>query len=902
MRVVAYTTTGSIRFLGSTPGTPIARPAGLAAAASPARIARAFLARRASDFGIDSGTRNLSLRSARKASAGRSVVRFQQLHNGLPVFGGGLVVNLDRGGNVLSVNGDTLPTTDISVMPRVTSSVARQTALAVTARARGVPVSRLRASEPRLWIYDSRLTGGPGLDRPTLVWRIEVSGHGRRPADELVLVDAQLGVVALHFDQIDEARQRLVCDANNTEAQVPCSVPVRVEGGPPSAIRDVDDAYELTGAAGDFYRRMFGRDSLDNGGMPLVSTTRYCPKGYECPWRNAAWIPDAQQMAFGQGFASADDVVGHELTHAVVDHTSNLFPYYQSGAIDESIADTLGELFDQTYANGTDTAAARWLIGENAPGGPIRDMKHPTRLEQPDRMTSSYFTLDLRRADRGGIHTNSGVGNKAAFLITDGGTFNGRTVIGLGVEKAARIYYEVATNQLTPASDYGDLFYALPQACRNLVGTAGISAADCDQVVAAVNAVEMLDGLSYPRAADVCPGRGTLHDLFRDDLEDPARGNWTRQTRLGSNAWFYPQPAEGTYATSGHTNFWGWDQPDIADYSIAMTRDIAIPEAEAVYLHFKHAYSFANSGMRTFDGGVLEYSVDEGQTWNDAGFLLEKNGYDGVISPGLPEVVNPLGSVAAFVRDSKGYGSSRANLGPIAGKRVRFRFRIGTSGWSGDYGWFIDDVRIYTCSSHPPTATIGAPPTVAAGRFATWTISANDPAPDDQAGTFHYTIDWNGDGRADATVRHGRVLRLPHAYTHVGRYTVTVSAADHHGSVGRPARRTIVVRPPFEIASSSLALSRNGAVAVKVKALAANSRAATVTLRSASRIRIAKRSRFVLLGSAKQQLEAGKTTLVRVRLAAPERMLVERLETVSVRVTVAANGGHTARTLVLRAY
>ena len=58
-------------------------------------------------------------------------------------------------------------------------------------------------------------------------------------------------------------------------------------------------------------------------------------------------------------------------------------------------------------------------------------------MTQPD-------LLRRTRDDNGGVHFNSGVNNKAAFLMTDGGTFNGQTVTGLGIAKVARIYYEVA--------------------------------------------------------------------------------------------------------------------------------------------------------------------------------------------------------------------------------------------------------------------------------------------------------------------------------------------------------------------------------------------------------------------------------------------------------------------------
>ncbi len=33
------------------------------------------------------------------------------------------------------------------------------------------------------------------------------------------------------------------------------------------------------------------------------------------------------------------------------------------------------------------------------------------------------------------------------------------------------------------------------------------------------------------------------------------------------------------------------------------------------------------------------------------------------------------------------------------GQNIRFRFRIGADSTINDYGWFIDDVRIYTCDT-----------------------------------------------------------------------------------------------------------------------------------------------------------------------------------------------------------
>jgi len=184
-------------------------------------------------------------------------------------------------------------------------------------------------------------------------------------------------------------------------------------------------------------------------------------------------------MVYGDanGYALADDVVAHELTHGVTAYESGLVYYYQAGAINESLSDVWGEFVDQTNGAGTDTLAVKWQIGEDITGlGAFRNMADPTIFGDPDRIGSTNYDCDESyNNDNGGVHTNSGVNNKAAYLMVDGGTFNTYTVTALGITKVAKIYYEAQTNLLLSASDYNDLYNALQQACTNLVGTSGIT-------------------------------------------------------------------------------------------------------------------------------------------------------------------------------------------------------------------------------------------------------------------------------------------------------------------------------------------------------------------------------------------------------------------------------------------
>ncbi|MDQ3328814.1 MAG: hypothetical protein M3506_09875, partial [Chloroflexota bacterium] len=125
------------------------------------------------------------------------------------------------------------------------------------------------------------------------------------------------------------------------------------------------------------------------------------------------------------------------------------------------------------------------------------------------------------------------------------------------------------------------------------------------------------------------------------------------------------------------------------------------------YLRFDHAYAFEQGYFSYYDGGVVEYSINSGTSWVDAGSLFTSDGwgYQGAMESGYG---NPLGGRQGYVGSSDGYFSSRMNLTSLAGKSVRIRFRIGADVSGPGYGWFVDDIRAYTCaaSTRPvPSAT-----------------------------------------------------------------------------------------------------------------------------------------------------------------------------------------------------
>jgi len=566
----------------------------------------------------------------------------------------------------------------------------------------------------------------------------------------LVLVDAATAQVALYIDRTPEAKDRVVCDYANSYPNTLDGFPdcqtspdrgpiARREGGAATGNAQVDAAYEYSGHTYDFYASRFGRDSIDGQGMQIRSSVRVCMLGESCPMDNAFW--DGTQLVYGDGYTSADDVVGHELAHGVTEYSSNLYYAYQSGAINESMSDVFGELVDLENGAGTDTAEVRWKVGEDLPGGAIRDMANPNAYvqrcssscifnQQPDKMSSSsYYVGD---SDYGGVHHNSGVGNKAASLIVDGGTFNNRTVLGIGVDKAAHVYYRTLL-ALSSGADYGDLGAQLRASCGQLVGafladgsggTVSLTSVDCAQVDQAVLATEMdLVGRSSAPDARVCDTTETPSTIVADTMEDTASRRWAFVAADDNWGYAYPGNRDASrnfdYAHSGRSVLAGFTAEDsqqpgprpMTRYA-TLTAPVHVEAGRKTYVRFAHAYEMEvdPSTGKAYDGGRVEYRVDGG-AWTDAltgggsgtGILSTGGGYG---SKTLDPTSDPAGG-KAYTGSSRGYLTTRLDLSAFGGSRVEVRLAVVGDDTYGSY-WLVDDVTAYSCGSVAvPTAPVG---------------------------------------------------------------------------------------------------------------------------------------------------------------------------------------------------
>jgi Zn-dependent metalloprotease len=755
-KVAYHPATGRVRSLSGSASKPLSD--GIAAVASGRRrlssgdareVARRFMGRFGPLFGLQSPDEELRVASIRKRSTATpapsatpaavaggpgagsddatdtatssgpgagAVVRFQQLRGGVPVLGGEVIVQLSGTGEVLSATGEVLPSNSKArTKATISRAVARRTAAQWLAREAGRPASAATTDSEGLGLYDSRIMGGPALATPgaRLVWQIDA----RLPrtttleADHrLVLIDARGGYVLTAIARIADGLDRRVCDfRNKPKADFRCSSPfTRTEGQAFVGIADVDAAYRLMGVVDDWFRTRFGRDGIDDMGSPMMASVRFCPAS-GCPWRNAQWDWAAQQATFGRGWARADDIVAHEFVHGILDHEARLYYHYQSGAINEALADIFGELVDLDYAGGRDTTWTKWKIGEDTPVGVFRDLKDPTRRGHPDRVRSPLWHSGSR--DFGGVHRNNGVANKAAYLIASGGNFRDASIAGIGRTRMAQIFYAAMTTRLTSASDYLDLGDALNGACTDLAGSLGINFAHCKSVRDAVRATQMhLEPVKLPpRDAPVCATGERPVDVFFDDLEDADSGLWKKGRLAGKRTgWFYPpnpndKPAwDGTWASSGELNLYAPDRGRRSDTFMKLTQRVALPDN--AYLRFEHGYGFDRGTNKRFDGGLVEIKLDGG-VWRGVNRFFTHGRYNGRI---FRKGNNPLKGRRAFTANSRGYSSSRIDLSDFAGRRMKLRFRMGSDGSVGGFGWYIDDVRIYVCTadSDKPTGSL----------------------------------------------------------------------------------------------------------------------------------------------------------------------------------------------------
>lgn len=413
--------------------------------------------------------------------------KLEQQYDGIPVYGADQTVALDENNNVTSYFGQVVPhldDQDIATDTNITTHEAINTfketlekKIGAVKEYDGVEVEEyiyefednfyhtylVTAStvHPKVgfWHYFIDAQTGDVIDHYNAAHEVTAFGTGVFGEKRKFEAQAIDGLFRLY----DETRGKGIVtydQTTNTNVHVTSINKMFKDGAAVDAHRNAQITY-------DYYMDTFGRDSVDDNGQQLISAVHVGNN-----WNNASW--NGRQMSYGDGdglrfhpLSAGLDVAAHEMTHGVIQHTAGLIYRNESGALNESFADIFGAMVDRD----------NWLMGEAI----MADGTHALRsLEDPasliERRTEAPYPdhWSLRyegNLDNGGVHINSSINNKAAYLVAEGGEHYDVTVNGVGREATEQIYYRALTHYLTRDSDFSMMRQAAIQSATDLFGS-----------------------------------------------------------------------------------------------------------------------------------------------------------------------------------------------------------------------------------------------------------------------------------------------------------------------------------------------------------------------------------------------------------------------------------------------
>jgi thermolysin len=466
----------------------------------------------------------------------RLVERFQQYHEGVPIWGADVVRDSERGVPV-SVFGILAPSLTLSVQPTIDGTAARAAFLG----ANGREVELVTAPELVIVNTDAgyRLAYMAVVAEGVNISRVMVDGHTGAEIERHPEVLTQSAVGTGTGVLGDQKKLSVSPEAGvyftDDRHRPPVLRTFDFRGNTARAVSAINgvtallasdrasdsdnlwtdagvvDAHVNVGWTYDYYYKRFGRRGLDDRDRPITTVVNAVtpqaaltlPASLSLLVDNAFWCGQCGPggtglMYFGSGvpanifnlltgqtvapLAGALDVAAHELTHGVVDSTSRLALGNEPGALNEAFADMMGtsvEFFYQAAGNGR--GQADYLIGEDVyralrPGSidGARSLSNPLAFGFPDHYSRRYTgTLD-----DGGVHINAGIPGQAFYLAIEGGTnrTSGVAVQGVGAanrEQIEKVFYRAFTLLMPASSTFATARAATTQAARDLYGAGG---------------------------------------------------------------------------------------------------------------------------------------------------------------------------------------------------------------------------------------------------------------------------------------------------------------------------------------------------------------------------------------------------------------------------------------------
>lgn len=439
------------------------------------------------------GNEEFSVRRHWKDALGKTHTQLTQQLNNLPVYGATMTIHAENGFSGVTLTNENDESTiyavsgnlatqndsdDLTMISEESNVKSLNAKAAKKVKPRGLKKALKRAAqlgeiagEPELaYVYL------PERGKTKLAWKVEVKYNSDNGFEhDSVFYNVKNGRELTRHPQVFHVKSLRTYDMENqdpertnTSGTLLCTT--NQSCGDASAQRAHDGASTVY----DYFKTIHNRNGINNNDMTMVSSVHANHN-----WNNATWYKN--QMFYGDGDGSqfgdltqSLDIIGHELTHGVVQFTAGLIYRNESGALNEAMADIMGVSADAWHRGSSQPSwkLAKEAYTPNIAGDAMRYMDDPTRDNQSRDYYADRYTGS---GDNGGVHLNSGIANLAYALLVDGGTHpqNKSTVVvpKLGLDKSQKIFYRALTTYFNASTNFAQARIGTAQAAQDLYGS-----------------------------------------------------------------------------------------------------------------------------------------------------------------------------------------------------------------------------------------------------------------------------------------------------------------------------------------------------------------------------------------------------------------------------------------------
>jgi Zn-dependent metalloprotease len=529
---------------------------------SPQEVAQKFLYEKASSIGIQNPTDELVVISNKEREGSVHTFRFQQRYHGIPFDDAEFIVHV-RNGVVYHASGHLYPTpSGLNTQQYISGTDAGVVAQRNWQGRTGLSDIPNIESSHLVILHTSEAEGA----LPILLWKILIGQD--TPDGWLYFIDATSGSITISSSTTHGNTTVRTCNTAGpplVREIEDCSLLRRFGGGydcgpagayvssttgvwtrwgivecdAPAPLNiyyndgDVNIAYKRAADIHNHVWNQLGRHGANGyGGMGNKShVTTFATYGQEMRATNYLACPGGALSGFNGTIyfchrGMGDDVIGHEYFHQIgfsvfTDANGNQNPRPDTGqirTIDESTADLFSEAF-QYYQTGQ----VDWRFYSHQDTGIVRDLKDPTA--EHSRVTNPFYDVTADRnysprvdctGDVSAAYYNTGIFNKAFYLLSEGGQFNGCSIEPIGIFNVQKLMYRAWRDYFNRNETFLQAYYDIQAACEDMITDGHLTAQGCWQVIKAFRAAE----IDEPGLCSTQP-RGNPAPICDECTDDP---------------------------------------------------------------------------------------------------------------------------------------------------------------------------------------------------------------------------------------------------------------------------------------------------------------------------------------------------------------------------------------------